>query len=193
MPPSATTTLRSRSTSLPSARRKLAPAGIKARLRGWATLRASMSLLTIPGTMGQKVKKLFLARTRTPTSSRFLVSSQRSLAAVYPPKPPPRTRTFFSNSSYGGFSQGAYRGEGFKALLRAPNPTISPPTASPPLTSPFMPTSRGPSRPGAIPLLRYPKRILPEGAPRLNNPPLVDRYPDGPVSRAVELCQEHTL
>src|SRR5215218_2391074 len=193
IPPSASTAFRSGSTFLTSARLKLAPARMRARLKGWATFRASMSLLTIPGTIGQKVKKLFLASTRTPTSSRFLVSSQRSLAAVYPPKPPPRISTFFSNSSYGGFSQGAYRGEGFKALLRAPNPTINPPTASPPLTSPFMPTSRGPSRPGAIPLLRYPQRILPEGAPRLNNPPLVDRYPDGPVSRAVELRQEHAL
>jgi hypothetical protein len=86
-------------TPLNSARRKLAPAVIRARLKGWATLRLSMSLLTIPATIGQKVKKLSLATTRTPTSSRSLMRLHNSLAAVNPPKPPPTMRTFFSNSS----------------------------------------------------------------------------------------------
>jgi hypothetical protein len=79
-------------------RLKLAPARMRARLKGWATLRASMSLLTIPGTIGQKVKKLSRAMTRTPTSSRLLVNLHTSVAAVYPPNPPPRIKTFFSNS-----------------------------------------------------------------------------------------------
>src|SRR3712207_9596719 len=46
----------------------ISPARIRARLRGWATLRASISLLTMPGTIGQKVKKLSRAMTSTPRS-----------------------------------------------------------------------------------------------------------------------------
>src|SRR5215212_12065328 len=101
-----------------------------------------MSLLTIPGTIGQKVKKLLRAMTRTPTSSRSLSASQMSVAAVYPPKPPPRTRTFFSKSLYGGFSQEAYLGVGLSDLLRAPIPKTSPPSATPPLTHRFIQASR---------------------------------------------------
>jgi hypothetical protein len=57
-----------------------------------------MSLLMHPASMGQKVKKFSLEMTITPTSSRRRVIRHRFLAAVYPAKPPPRTRTRFGKS-----------------------------------------------------------------------------------------------